>query len=147
ASSNLFLVPGSSRRTETVFLDAGGVLVNPNWVRVKESLGRRGVTVTAEALEAADPQARRELDEPANLRAASAGADGWLYLELVLTPAGIALSERTPAALRELYEYHRRHNLWESVPAEVPGALERLRNLGLRLAVVSNANGTVRALM
>ena len=28
---------------ETVFLDAGGVLVNPNWDRVAATLGRHGV--------------------------------------------------------------------------------------------------------
>jgi hypothetical protein len=30
---------------ETVFLDAGGVLVNPNWDRVAAALGRHGVPV------------------------------------------------------------------------------------------------------
>ncbi len=133
-------------RTETLFLDAGGVLVNPNWERVAERLGAHGVDVAAETLAAADPHARRALDNPANLRTAGGGSRGWLYLELVLTHAGLALSEQTAAALRELREYHDRHNLWESVPDEVPGALKRLRGMGLGLAVVSNANGTVRGL-
>ena len=31
------------------------------------------------------------------------------------------------------------------MPEDVPGALARLRSLGLRLVVVSNANGTLRA--
>jgi len=132
---------------DTLFLDAGGVLVNPNWTRVAESLRRQGLAVEAASLEAADPRARRELDQPANLRASSDGSRGWLYLDLVLTHAGLQLSEKTAAAFLELREYHDRHNLWESVPDEVPGALRRLRGLGLRLAVVSNANGTVRALL
>jgi HAD superfamily hydrolase (TIGR01549 family) len=130
---------------ETVFLDAGGVLVNPNWSRVADSLHAHGVTVEPEALAAADPHARRALDHPDNLRAAGDGSRGWLYLDLVLTRAGLLLSEKTGAALRDLREYHDRHNLWESVPEEVPGALKRLRGMGLRLAVVSNANGTLRS--
>lgn len=133
-------------QTETLFLDAGGVLVNPNWARVAASLRAQGVRVQPEALAAVDPHARRALDHPDNLRAAGDGSRGWLYLELVLTRAGLSLSEQTAAALRELRDYHDRQNLWESVPEEVPGALKRLRGMRLRLAVVSNANGTVRAL-
>ena len=40
---------------ETVFLDAGGVLLHPNWWRVSEVLARHGVTIAPEALIAADP--------------------------------------------------------------------------------------------
>jgi len=133
-------------RIETVFLDAGGVLVNPNWRRVAERLAAHGVVVSPEALEAADPPARRTLDTPDNLRASSDGRTRWVFMEIVLAHAGVALSDRVHAALREVREYHDRQNLWESVPQEVPEALRRLRALGLRLAVVSNANGTVRAL-
>jgi HAD superfamily hydrolase (TIGR01549 family) len=133
-------------RTETLFLDAGGVLVNPNWTRVATQLAAHGVPVDAARLEAADPHARRALDNPDNLRAAGDRSRRWVYLELVLAHAGVALSESTARALEELRAYHDRQNLWESIPEEVPDALRRMRGLGLRLAVVSNANGTVRAL-
>ena len=43
----------------------------------------------------------------------------------------------------ELNAYHRQFNLWETVPDEVPPALAALRARGLRLVVVSNANGTL----
>jgi HAD superfamily hydrolase (TIGR01549 family) len=133
-------------RTETLFLDAGGVLVTPNWTRVATHLGAHGVAIDAARLEAADAPARFELDTPENLRASSDGRNRWVFMELVLTHAGIPLSERTTAALGEVREYHDQHNLWETIPEEVPEALRRLRAIGLRLAVVSNANGTVRAL-
>jgi hypothetical protein len=42
---------------ETVFLDAGGVLVFPNWVRIADALRQRSVSVTPEALAAAEPYA------------------------------------------------------------------------------------------
>jgi len=32
---------------QTVFLDAGGVLVNPNWSRVSDTLARHGVVAAA----------------------------------------------------------------------------------------------------
>jgi putative hydrolase of the HAD superfamily len=130
---------------ETVFLDAGGVLVNPNWARVAAALGRHGVAVTPAALEAAEPYAKRELDTGTAIQATSDRARGWLFLDLVLQKAGLTLSAGTAAALRELAEYHAKFNLWESVPTEVPAALDRLRASGRRLVVVSNSNGTLRA--
>lgn len=130
---------------ETVFLDAGGVLVFPNWTRVSDALTRRDVAVTAGALAAADPRARRQLDNGGTVNATNDAGRGWLYFNLVLTEAGIPLSPATDAALEELHEYHRQTNLWELVPAGVVPALTALREAGHRLVVVSNANGTLCA--
>lgn len=130
---------------ETVFLDAGGVLVNPNWVRVAEALRRHGVEADAGRLARAEPRAKRRLDAPEPIQSSSDAARGWLYFDLVLEGAGIARSDRTDAALQELQGYHAEWNLWESVPEDVPGALDLMREAGLRLVVVSNANGTVEA--
>jgi HAD superfamily hydrolase (TIGR01549 family) len=130
---------------ETIFLDAGGVLVDPNWERVSAALARHGVEVSAAALEAAEPHAKKQLDTGAAVQATSDTTLGWMYFNVVLQRAGLALSEGTDAALRELHDYHAKFNLWESVPREVPAALDRLRAAGHRLVVVSNANGTLRA--
>jgi putative hydrolase of the HAD superfamily len=132
-----------SRRA--VFLDAGGVLVDPNWSRVSEALLRHGVDVSPSALATAEPQAKRALDTPELVRTTSDHTRGWKYFNLVLEHAGVALSDATDRALADLHEYHRRLNLWETVPPGVPEALVRLRGLGLLLVVASNANGTVRA--
>lgn len=128
-----------------MFLDAGGVLVNPNWTRVSEALARRGVRVGAAQLEAAEPQAKRDLDTAEHIRATTDDSRAWDYFDLVLTHAGISRSAASDEALVELRDYHQRHNLWESVPAGVPGALATLKRLGLRQVVVSNSNGTARA--
>jgi HAD superfamily hydrolase (TIGR01549 family) len=128
---------------ETVFLDAGGVLVNPNWERVSATLARHGVEVTPAALAAAEPHAKKQLDTGTAVQATNDSTRGWLYFNLVLEQAGVAISGKTDAALRELHDYHAQFNLWESVPPEVPGALDRLRASGRRLVVVSNANGTL----
>ena len=132
-------------RLETVFLDAGGVLMNPNFARVSEALARHGVEVAAEQLAAAEPHAKRALDVERTIVATKDDQRGRLYFHEVLTRAGVARSAGTDAALAEMRTYQRTYNLWESVPAEVPGVLAALRALGLRLVVVSNANGTLDA--
>jgi HAD superfamily hydrolase (TIGR01549 family) len=129
----------------TVFLDAGGVLVNPNWERVAGALRQRGVSASGSRLASAEPHAKLELDVPAQIRATDDRSRSALYWELVLRHAGIvAAPELLAGAWIELEEYHRRANLWETVIDGVPDALDRLRALGLKLVVVSNSNGTLR---
>jgi putative hydrolase of the HAD superfamily len=129
----------------TVFLDAGGVLLFPNWTRVSEALARQGVQVTPAALAAAEPYARRRLDDQQVIGTTSDASRGWLFFDLILETAGLDRSPATAAALDELHTYHRAHNLWEFVPGSVRPALAALRDLGLTLTVVSNANGTLCA--
>jgi putative hydrolase of the HAD superfamily len=128
---------------ETIFLDAGGVLIFPNWTRIADALRRHGVTVDPAALAAAEPHAKKQIDTGEIIRLTNDTTRGWAYFNLVLTCAGVPLSDATAEALAELHEYHQAHNLWESVPMDVPGALADLRARGLRLVVVSNANGTL----
>jgi putative hydrolase of the HAD superfamily len=128
---------------QTVFLDAGGVLVNPNWRRVSEALARHGVNVPAERMAEAEPRAKKRLDTGDTIRATNDQQRGWTYFNLVLTEAGVALSDETAAALAELHTYHQTHNLWETVPDEVLPSLAALRASGRRLVVLSNANGTL----
>lgn len=128
---------------QTVFLDAGGVLVNPNWSRVSETMGRHGVAVSATVLAAAEPRAKKRLDTGETIQATNDQQRGWTYFNLVLTEAGIPLSDATAAALAELHVYHQTYNLWETVPDEVRPALAALRARGFRLVVLSNANGTL----
>jgi HAD superfamily hydrolase (TIGR01549 family) len=128
---------------ETVFLDAGGVLVWPNWSRVSSVLGSHGIKVTVESLAAADPLARRQLDSSDELIAQADQTRGWRYFDLILARVGVPPSAATECALASLREYHASENLWEYVPGFVPPALVELRRQGLRLVVVSNANGTL----
>ena len=132
---------------ETVFLDAGGVLLYPNWWRISEALATHGAFISPEALMRADPVARRELDDMHVIGGTTDASRGWLYFDLVLAHAGTPRSDATAAALAELHAYHTASNLWEYVPPDVPAALEALCASGLRLVVVSNANGTLRAHM
>jgi putative hydrolase of the HAD superfamily len=128
---------------QTVFLDAGGVLVNPNWSRVSEALARHGVILPPASLAAAEPHAKKRLDTGETIKATNDQQRGWTYFNLVLTEAGIPLSDATAAALAELHAYHQTYNLWETIPDEVLPSLAALRALGFRLVVLSNANGTL----
>ena len=127
-----------------MFLDAGGVLVNPNWTRVSDALGRNGVRVAAADLAAAEPCVKKQLDTGATIQVTNDQQRGWTYFNLVLSACGVPRSAATDAALAELHAYHQTSNLWESVPDEVVPALTALRGFGYRLVVVSNANGTLR---
>jgi putative hydrolase of the HAD superfamily len=133
-------------RVRTVFLDAGGVLVRPNFERVRAALAEQGVAVPAETLAAAEVRARREMDVPPS-RVPTDAERNFAYFNLVLARAGVARSGKTDDALRALREWHDRHNLWEWVPPGVEEALDRMEATGRRLVVVSNSNGTVRHLL
>jgi putative hydrolase of the HAD superfamily len=128
---------------ETLFLDAGGVLVFPNWWRISETLSRHGAVVSAEALMKAEPRAKFHIDQSVRSGDSSDAQRAWAYMELVLENAGLQLSEATATAIEELHAYHAERNLWEYVPPDVVPALERLSGLGLKLVVVSNANGVL----
>jgi HAD superfamily hydrolase (TIGR01549 family) len=126
---------------QTLFLDAGGVLMFPNWTRVSGALAAHGVRVDPSALAAAEPHAKRQIDNPKTIASTTDSTRVFPYLNLVLEHAGVPQDSRTEAALADLREYHAANNLWEHVPEDVQPALARFRQLGLRLVVVSNANG------
>ncbi len=129
----------------TLFLDAGGVLVAPNWQRVSDALHAHGVGVAPAALQAADPFARRDIDF-GHRPTASDRQRGWAYFHLVLEHCGVPRSPATDAALADLQAYHEEHNLWETITGGASEALDRLRTMGVKLVVVSNANGKLRVL-
>jgi HAD superfamily hydrolase (TIGR01509 family) len=131
---------------DTVFLDAGGVLCHPSWTRVADALVRHGASVTAAALAAAEQKATYDIDQAAVIGSTDDRARGWLYFNLVLQHAGVPQSDATDAALAELRDYHRSDNLWEHVEGDVEPALAALKARGLKLVVVSNANGRLRHL-
>src|SRR5262245_7953074 len=111
---------------DTLFLDAGGVLVFPNWTPVSDALARHDVRVPADALAGAEFRAKRRLDEGLTIASTDDKQRGWLYFNLTLEEAGVTQTAATDAALDELAAYHRQENLWESVPDDVVPTLTRL---------------------
>jgi HAD superfamily hydrolase (TIGR01549 family) len=136
-----------SSALETLFLDAGGVIVQPNWERVSAALARRGIRVQAAALEAADPHARRRLDAPGTVASSTDRSRGWLYMDLVLERAGVGPGPGAAEALAEIHAYHAEHNLWERLCSGAREGLERLAALPPKRVVVSNANGRLHAML
>lgn len=131
----------------TVSFDAGGVLVNPNWTRVAAALAAEGVSVDAKALEAAEPYAKRQLDDSVTIQATDDPKRGWLYFNLILETAGVPRSTSTDAALETLRLYHSQSNLWEGVLPGVPQALAEIRQRVEKMIVISNANGKLHVLL
>ena len=130
-------------RVQTVFLDAGGVLVWPNWSRVAGALRAHGVEADPQRLADADALARFALDQAHVIGSSTDQRRSKSFLDLVLIEAGLEHSPATDAALTEIRAYHNEHNLWEIVPDFVVPALEQLRRAQYKLVVVSNANGTL----
>ena len=128
----------------TLFLDAGGVLVFPNWDRVAGTLTRHGLPVTGGALREVEPPVKFSIDEARRVASSSDADRGSLYVEAVLDRAGIPRVPARDAALAELWAYHTEHNLWEYVPSDVVPALERFSALGVTIAIASNANGALQ---
>ena len=131
---------------ETVFLDAGGVLVYPNWTRISRALADRGVQVDPRALALAEPFAKKHIDERTTISSTTDAGRGWMYFNLIFERAGVPLTPEVEEALAELHAYHQTSNLWELVPTYVAPSLVALRQRGLNLTVVSNANGRLKLL-
>jgi HAD superfamily hydrolase (TIGR01549 family) len=132
------------RPIETVFLDAGGVLVFPNWQRVSEILADHGVTVAADALRHAEPDVKFAIDTALHVAATNDAQRGGTLFEGVLDRAGVPRSAARAAALADVYAYHMANNIWEDVDPDASHTLAALRAHGFKLAIVSNANGVVQ---
>ena len=130
---------------DAVLIDAGGVLVDPNWDVIAGLLATRGAAVPAAILRAAEPAAKRELDDAAVIGPTTDEERTASYLGRVLRHAGITVD---PVALRgasaEMTRLHREIGLWEVVPDGTLQALDALRAAGLRLALASNADPLLR---
>lgn len=128
-------------KTRHLFFDAGNTLVYVNLGFVSQQLARHGVSVSPERLWAAEHKVRKIIDDPALVKRSDDQARWRLYFESILGDVGA--SALATEILIELRAYHSKSNLWEIVPDEVRGALDVLRGR-FRMAVISNANGTVR---
>jgi putative hydrolase of the HAD superfamily len=129
---------------QTVFLDAGGVLVHPNWERVSETLAQHSIIVAATRLRSAEPIVKKRMDTAEIIRTTNDGDRFSAYLRMVIREAGVAESENIAQPLEELIAYNNRWNLWETIPPDVKPTLDILRKAGMKLVVLSNSNGTLR---
>jgi putative hydrolase of the HAD superfamily len=141
---------GDDRRPKAVFFDAGNTLLRMNYATIARELARAGVAVAPDALERGDWRARVRLDpELAAARGASTErretADR--YLRYMLAEAGVT-DEGVVAAIAAWQRgYNPPIGVWDAADPTAAEALALARERGVRTAVISNSNGSVRAML
>jgi HAD superfamily hydrolase (TIGR01509 family) len=137
---------------ETLFLDAGNTLISIDFALVARELAARGVRSEPEAIARAEAAARPALStwlQRANASQQDASTH-FSFLKNVLDhlPPGVAPEGAARVRIAEeisarIYRPGASDELWNVPLAGVADALRALRAAGLRLVVVSNADGTV----
>jgi len=139
------MVTFNGRDLQAVLVDAGGVLVDPNWQTVASVLARHGVRARPGELAAADPLLKRELDDAELIRSSTDVARRERWLARLLHHAGIdGDADEIEAATDELEALHLERGIWDLMIGGAGDALDRLRAAGLRLALASNAEPLLR---
>lgn len=124
-----------------VLLDAGGVLIDPDFAAVGRIVAAHATPVAPDRLRDAEAQARRDLNRSLTRRALP--DDPWrAHFADLLRRVGVP-DRAGPAILDDLWEEHHAHGLWVAPAPGAREALDALASRGLRLAVVSNAEGQV----
>jgi putative hydrolase of the HAD superfamily len=135
-----------------VLFDVGNTLVRINYAAIAEHLAVHGVRVSAETVQRAEWRARVRVDAdlgavPAARRSTETGDTHTRYLRYTLEGLGIT-DEPVIAAVTE---WRRAYNLpiglWNTVDPDAVPALQAARAAGVRTAVISNSNGTIRSLL
>jgi putative hydrolase of the HAD superfamily len=132
---------------KAILFDAGNTLVWVDHPYLVQLLADHGVQTTEEALMGAEYEAKLVLDEM--VRGGKGGDDrsrGKIYFAEVFRRIGLP-DEQFPAVAERMWARHAERNLWSLVRDHTIRTLEELRGLGYRLAVISNADGRVEALL
>jgi putative hydrolase of the HAD superfamily len=126
-----------------VLLDAGGTLIHPDHEFILERLADAGVAADAEAYGAARRHAQAAVGDI--LRSSDPGTDetrARAWFVALLSRLGCP-PHHLPAIGEAIRERHREGRLWVRPADGTRETLEALRDAGLRLGVVSNADGRV----
>ena len=127
-----------------VFLDAGNTLVSLDYEVIASRLGAFGHAVAPERVRLAEQGARVRLDVHLGPTASTETVDVFrLYVRYLLDGLGIAWEGPVERLADDLRGAKPPYGLWSVPVPEAPAVLTALRARGLRLAVVSNSNGTV----
>ncbi len=132
---------------KAVIFDVGNTLLWLDHPFVLQLLREHGIETTGDELLAAQYGAKLLLDE--RVRAGTAGNDaerGRIFFGEVFRQLGVP-AETFPLIAKRLYARHAERNLWCSLQEGTDEVLHELRRRGYRLGVVSNADGTVEALL
>lgn len=130
-------------RLRAVLLDAGGTLIHPDHEWILQRVAREGVEATVADYEAA----RRRADAVVGdiLGSDDPGTDQTrirTWFATILLSIGLP-EERLGAVARDIRRRHEEAALWVWPAPGTRAMLESLRDEGLKLAVISNADGRV----
>jgi putative hydrolase of the HAD superfamily len=135
-----------------VFFDAGNTLVRMDYPVIAGQLAAHGVPATPDAVERAEWRARVRLDEevfaPTRAGASTESrSSAGRYVRYLLEELGV----RDERIVEALVEWRRAYNppvgLWNTPDPCAAPALRLARARGLAAAVISNSNGSVRAIL
>ncbi len=132
-----------------MLFDLGGVLVHLDYAAIAAEAAVLGVALDAASLPRAEGQARRAIDARASAIGGVPGTDASRvpsYFDDLLTAAGVIEAARAELVAR-LQAHNRERALWRVPFACARSTLEALRKAGLRLGVVSNADGRAAAIL
>jgi putative hydrolase of the HAD superfamily len=139
-------------RPRAVLIDVGFTLTFWDGARIAAHAAEAGVTVDPGAIERAEILIRTETRELEGVPMRTHDDGGRRYLDAVfaraLRLAGAAGDDATLArAAAHIHAQHLRSNVWRRVGPGNRDALDRLRGAGYRLAVISNSEGTIDAML
>lgn len=135
-----------------MLFDAGFTLTFHDGARIAAYAAQAGVTADALRLEAAERALREELRETQGvvMRTHHDGGFSWherMYRRLLDLAGTDGATDSLDAAASAILRQHRASNAWRRIGAGVRESLERLRAAGLKLAVVSNSEGTLEQML
>jgi HAD superfamily hydrolase (TIGR01509 family) len=135
-----------------ILFDVGFTLTFHDGDRLAAYAAQAGVSADARALEAAERALRQELRESPGvvMKTHHDGGFSWhqrLYRRLLDLSGTSGAPASLDAAAAVILREHRLSNAWRRIGRGVREALERLRGAGLKLAVVSNSEGTLEQML
>jgi len=145
-------MPPDERRLRAVFFDAGNTLLRMNYAVIAAELGRHGVRAAPDEVQRAEWRARVRLDDEVLSRSAPGDSTenrstAERYLGYLLDALGV--TDR--ATVEQIVAWRRTFNLpvgvWNTVDPDAADALSAVQRAGLRAAVISNSNGSVRSIL
>jgi putative hydrolase of the HAD superfamily len=125
----------------TVLFDAGGVLLDLDYRYLRRLVDSRRHATTEDALARAEAHARQQIER--RVREGGRTGEAWRdYFHFILAEVGVPAAEHE-AIIDALWEAHERVGLWTVAIGGGPDVVRELKGRGLRIGVVSNAEGRV----
>lgn len=131
----------------TVLFDAGGTLVHVDHGFIQKELRQAGIIVTRQQVREAEGASKAAIDR--RMQATTLDTDDTRrqpYFTAMLQRLGVE-PLLAIQLLHAIETTHRRENLWRTVLPSTPGILAQLRERGLTLGVVSNADGRIASIL